>query len=162
MATREAGATPSPRIAATISPGSPPSTARRSRICSSSSVAMSDMGPILGAARLVEQHLERGHLAVPFDQRRDRTESPERGGMKLPDRFGDPGAMIVDQDGDLLNAVMAGEMDLADRRGWECVEIGCGLEAEIRRADVDVVEVAEDPAAGLLDDLAQELGFRDG
>src|SRR5258708_3209207 len=160
METRAVGSKPSPRIAATISPPSPPSTARRSRIWKSSSVEMSDMGQILGAARLFEQNLERRQLGVPFDQHRDRTEPPERGGVKLPDRFSDAGAVIVDQDADVLGSVMAGEVDLADRSGWKHLEIGSGVEAEIQRADVDVVDVAEDPAAGPPNDLAPDLGFR--
>ena len=43
---------------------------------------------------------------------------------------------------------MAGEMDLADRRRRQCVEIGDRVELEVGRADVDVVDVAEDAATG--------------
>src|SRR5260221_909578 len=64
MEVRAVESRPGPRIAATISLGSPPSTARRSRIWNSRSVERSDIGQILGATRLFEQNVDRARLAL--------------------------------------------------------------------------------------------------
>src|SRR5260221_4560320 len=66
---------PWPRIAATISLGSPPSTARRSLIWKSRSVERSHIGQILDATRLFEQNVDRARVALerreidPIEQR---------------------------------------------------------------------------------------------
>src|SRR5258708_17425472 len=64
MEVRTVESRPWPRIAATISLGSPPSTARRSRIWKSRSVERSDIAQILGATRLFEQNVDRARLAL--------------------------------------------------------------------------------------------------
>src|SRR5260221_10241103 len=64
MEVRAVESRPWPRIAATISLGSPPSTARRSRIWKSRSVERSDICRILGATRLFGQKVDRARLAL--------------------------------------------------------------------------------------------------
>jgi hypothetical protein len=56
---------------------------------------------------------------------------------------------------------MAGEMDLADGRGRQRVQVGDRIEPEVPGDDTDVVHVAEDPAARATGDLGQELDLRD-
>src|SRR6516164_4288206 len=149
-------------MAATISAVSPSSTAFRSRICSSCSIDISaGIGQLLGVTRLVQQDLERGKIGVPLDQRGDRAEASKRRGIKLPDGLGDRGAVVVDQNVYVLRGVMAGEVDLADRLDRQRVKIGDRVEPEIPRADVDVVDVAEDAAAGSTGDFAHELRLWD-
>src|SRR5260221_13268115 len=63
MEVRTVESRPWPRIAATISLGSPPSTARRSRIWKSWSVERSDIAQILGRTRSFEQNVDRAGLA---------------------------------------------------------------------------------------------------
>ena len=65
--------------------------------------------------RLVQQDLERRKVGVPLDQRGDWTEAPERRGIELPNGLCDPGAVVVDQNVNILGGVMPGEMDLTDR-----------------------------------------------
>src|ERR1700752_4205191 len=103
-------------MAATISAVSPPSTARRSRVCSSSSIDISvHMGQLFGMMRLVQQDLERGEVGVPLDQRGHWAETPERRGVELPYRLREPGAVVVDQNVHVLGRVMAGQVDFAAR-----------------------------------------------
>src|SRR5262249_9397725 len=113
MPTRAAGSSPSPWMAAMISPVSPPRTARRNRICSSSSVDISVR--LFGMTRLVQQDLKRRKVGVPFDQSGHGAEAPERCGVKPPDRLCDPGTVVVDQDTHVLGNPMAAEVDLAAR-----------------------------------------------
>ncbi len=81
--------------------------------------------------------------------------------MEVPDGFGDPGAVVVDQDIDVFGGVMAGKMDLADCPDRQRIEIGDRVEPEIPSADVDVVDVAKDAAARPANDFGQEfrLGY---
>src|SRR5260370_32798883 len=117
-------------------------------MCSSSSIDISvHMGQLSSVMRLVQQDLERGEVGVPLDQRGYRAEALERRGVEFPDGLRNPGAVIVDQDVHVLGDVMAGEVDLADRLDWQRVEIGDRVEPEVPRADIDVVDVAEDATA---------------
>src|ERR1700740_1332261 len=97
---------------------------------------------------LVQQDLERRKVGVPLNQRRHWTEASESRGTERPDRLCYPGAVVVDQNVHVLGDVMTGEVDLADRLDRECLEIGHRIEPEVPGADVDVVDVAEDAAAG--------------
>src|SRR5271169_1684577 len=149
-------------MAATISAVSPSRMARRNRICSSSSIDISaSIGQLLGMMRLVQQDLERGKVGVPLNQRGHAAEASKRRGIELPDGLCDPGAVVIDQNVYVLRGVMAGEVDLADRLDRRRVEIGDGVEPEIPRADMDVVDVAEDAAAGSTGDFGHEFRLRD-
>src|SRR5215472_14548261 len=146
-------------MATTISAVSPPpSTAWRSCICSSSRVDMAaGIGELLRMPRLVQKNFERGEVGVPLDQRRHRAEALERRGVEVPYGFGNSGAVIVDQDIDIFGSVMTGKMDLADRLDRQRIEIGDRIEPEIPRANVDVVHITEDAAAGPANNLGQKL-----
>src|ERR1700757_3673483 len=149
-------------MAATISAVPPPRTARRSRICSSSSIDISvHMGQLFRMVRLVQQDPERGEVGVPLDQRGYRAEAPERGGVELPHGLRDPGAVVIDQNVHLLGGVMAGEMDFADRCDRQCLEVVEWVESEVPGADVDVVDVTEDAAARSTADCGDEFRLGD-
>ena len=121
-----------------------------------------DIGQLLRMPRLVQQDFERGKFGVPLDQGGHGAEAPERLGVELPNRLRYPRAVVVDQDIHVLGGVMAGEMDLADRCRRQRVEIGDRVEPEVCRADVDVVDVAEDAAAGSAGGFGQEFRLGDG
>ena len=57
--------------------------------------------------------------------------------------------MIVDQDGPALRVVdgVSRKVDLLDRVAGKRGQVGPGVEAEVLRGDVDVVDIAEEPAA---------------
>src|SRR5258707_4402760 len=110
---------------------------------------------------LVQQDLERRKVGVPLNQRGYRAEASKRRGIERPDRLYDPGAVVVDQNAHILGDVMAGEVDLADRIDRECLEVRERIELEIPRADVDVVDVAENAAAGSTGNRGQELRLGD-
>src|SRR5271156_2237210 len=142
---------------------SPPRTALPIRVCSSSSVKVTaDIGQLLGMLRFVQQDFERGKVGIPFDQGRHRGKPPESFGIEFPDRLRYAGAVIVDQDIYVLGSVMAGEMDLADHFGRQCVEVAERVEAEVSGADVDVVDIEEDAAAGPPGDFGQKFRLGDG
>ena len=69
--------------------------------------------------------------------------------------------MVVDQQIHILGHAMTGEVDLADRRNRQCIEIGDRVEPEIPRADIKVVDVAQNPAAGSPGDFRDELRLGD-
>src|SRR5258705_11045650 len=109
---------------------------------------------------LVQQDLERRKVGVPLNQRVYRAEASKRRGIERPDRLYDPGAVVVDQNVHVLGDVMAGKVDLADRLDWKCLEMGDRVEPEIPGADIDIVDIAEDPAAGSAGGVGHELRLR--
>src|SRR6516165_66606 len=56
---------------------------------------------------------------------------------------------------------MASKVDLVDRLDRECLEVGERIEPKIPRADVDVVDIAEDAAAGSTGDFSHEFRLGD-
>ena len=107
--------------------------------------------------RLVQQDVERGYIRVPLDQGGHGAEAPKCLGVEVPNRLRHPRAVVVDQDIHILGGAMAGKMDLADRCRRQRVEVGDRVEPEILRADVDVVDVAEDAATGSAGGFGQEF-----
>src|SRR5262249_4376067 len=70
-----------------------------------------------GMVRLAEQHVERRHVGVPFDQGRNRTEPAERFAIQRPYLRDDPRAVIVDAQSAAVverSHAVAGEMDFPD------------------------------------------------
>src|SRR5947209_1822854 len=57
---------------------------------------------------------------------------------------------------------MAGEVDLADRGGSKCRNVDQRIPTVIAGADVDVVDVAQDAAAGARGHRRQKLPFGNG
>ena len=53
-----------------------------------------------------------------------------------------------------------GDMDLDDPRRRERIDIGSRIEAVIGRADMDVVDVQQQPAAGILGQPPEKLPLR--
>src|SRR5436305_1512533 len=114
---------PSPAMSSDRPVSSPPQIASQMSFCSSSS---DGTGPPLGRlhgadavgiARLGEKYRQRGKIRVPLNQRWLRPEAVERVGIEVPHGLRDGGAVIVEQDAAAVDigAMIAGEMDLADR-----------------------------------------------
>src|SRR5712671_4729271 len=67
---------------------------------------------------LFRQDWHRGHIGVPFDERRHRAEPGERIGVECPDFRCDAGPVVIDAQGLAVGELtkrMASEVDLADR-----------------------------------------------
>src|SRR5207244_4139570 len=74
------------------------------------------------SACFLKQNVERRHVIVPFDQRRDRAESCDGLPVKRPDLLADPGTVIVNPERaavrEASNAV-TGEVDFPDNIDWQ-------------------------------------------
>ena len=92
----------------------------------------------------------------------DRAEPLKRCRVKLPNRRRNPGAVVVDQDIGVLCGAVTGKMDLPDHVRRQGVQISDRVEPEVVRADVDVIDVAEDSAAGSAGGFGEELRLGDG
>src|SRR3989449_5664597 len=117
-----------------------------------------------GVSRLIEQHCHGRHVGVPFDQRRHPAEERERLGIESPHFRCDARAVIVDEQRSGVVEPpegMTGEMDLAHCFGRQRCEIRRSPPAVVARADVNVVHIAQNAAAGSLCDLSKEFPFRD-
>src|SRR5713226_2409125 len=112
--------------------------------------------------RFADQDVERGNSVVPFDQGRHRSEACNRLAIERPHGRIDGGAVIVDANADPFpqrSQGVAGEMDLADRRDRERDQILRWIPAVVRSAHEDVVDIAEDAAAGARRHGGEELPF---
>src|SRR5216684_7476131 len=116
-----------------------------------------------GTRRLVDQHFERRHVGVPFDEGRHRAEARERRRVERPDLGRDARTVIVDAKRAAVFELprgVSGEMDLADRGGRQRGKIGRRVPAVIPAADDDVVDVAQNAAAGALGEPGEEFPLR--
>src|SRR5207247_1498629 len=169
MASRARGSSPSPAMwARTVSLSSArrPSLKTRCRSCSAS-MTISSSGRLeqaIGCARLGKQDRQLGNVGVPFDERGHGAEPLQGLAIERPDRGRHARAVIIDQDGLAVGVVarMAGDMNLAYGPGREDVQIRDRVETQIPRRDVDVVDVAEQPAAGPPRQLGQKLRLWNG
>src|SRR5438093_11909181 len=117
-----------------------------------------------GMSRLLEQHRHGRHVGVPIDQRRHPAEERERLGIESPHVRCDARAVIVDEERSGVVEPpegMTGEMDLAHCFRRQRCEIRRSPPAVVARADVKVVHIAQNAAAGSLCDLSKEFPFRD-
>src|ERR1051326_2843574 len=167
MSRRAAGSSPSPWIAATIDSSSPPSTAWPTPHCRSRSLDIVAIGAkggskLIGLDGFADKQVEGWQMAIPFDQRRPAAETAQAFTMECPDLIGHRTAMIVNQHDAIADGigVMPGEVIFADCLGGQRRQIGSRIEAEITAADVDVVDVAEEPAARALRQRRQKFCFR--
>src|ERR1051325_4075455 len=128
--------------AARLSPIRPACIAR----CNSSSVGTVDLArrtieKFLGAGRFVEQNAERRYVIVPFDQGRNRPETPKRFLVKRPDLGAHSWTAIIDPQRPPVrhgSGGVASLVKLPKGRGRQCRQIGRGVPAVILRAHVDV------------------------
>src|SRR6266571_6953439 len=105
----------------------------------------------VGARGLRQNDVERGHVVVPLDQGWLWPEALKRAGVERPDRLSDPAAMGINQD--LAAALLrlrrkAAQMQLRDGVNRKLGDVAITIEAEIVRAEIDVADVAQEPAAG--------------
>src|SRR5262245_52836770 len=171
MASRAAGSYPPASSGSSAPPASSATTASRIRRWISRSEGMArsrDEGALrhgVGARGLRQDDVERGHVVVPLDQGWLSSEAFQRVRVERPDRLGDPAAMGVDQD--FATALLrlgreTAKMQLRNRLGWKLGDVAIAIEAEIMCAQIDVAHVTEEPAAGAVNELGQELDLRHG
>src|SRR5712692_6568787 len=116
-----------------------------------------------GMNRLLEQHRHGRHVGVPFDQCRHPAEECERLGIERPHFRCDARAVIVDEQRSGVVEPpegMTGEVDLAHCFGRQRCEIRRSPPAVVARADVNVVHVAEKPAACALGHPSEKFPLR--
>src|SRR6266852_5465221 len=166
MASRARGSSPSPAMwARTVSLSSArrPSLKTRCRSCSASMTTSRSGGleQAIGGASLGKQDRQLGNVRVPFDERRHGAEPVQGLAIERPDLGRHARAVIIDQDGLAVGVIlrMAGDMDLVYGAGRERVQIRDHVQTQIPGCDVDIVDVAEQPAAGPPRQLGQELRF---
>src|SRR5262245_33206852 len=154
MRSRASEAMPSPAIVAAARAPSPPRSASRNAAWTSRSGGMGTpqertAKDALGSAGLFEQYRERRDIGVPLDQGRHRAEAHDRAAVQVPYLGRGRRAVITDENGLPVGIVLrvAGEMHLLDPSRWQRVEVCRRIDAEVLRGDVDVVDVAEQPAA---------------
>src|SRR5438477_3045720 len=120
-----------------------------------------EMNRCLG--RLREQYLERRDVGVPFYERRHGAEARQCLDIERPHRRRHPRAMVVDTQHlavvELTHRV-PGEMDLADGGSRQGGEIRARIPAMVAGTHVDIVDVAQDAAAGTLGNGGEELPLR--
>src|SRR5205823_8391069 len=115
-----------------------------------------------GAPRFLEQYGKRRDVVIPFDERRTRPESRERFFVEPPHVGGNARAVIVDAQRASVRQLpnrVTGQMDLADRVRRQRREIRGRVPAVIATADEDIVDVAQDAAAGALGYRRDEFPF---
>src|SRR5947209_4773438 len=117
---------------------------------------------LLRVLRLVQQDVQRRKIGVPLDQGWRGAHATERRSVQLPDRLRYPGAVVVDQNVFDLGGVMAGEVELTDRVRRQRIDIPGRVEPEISRADIDVVDLSQEAAAGSARGFGQEFHLGDG
>src|SRR5262249_39762204 len=164
-------ASPPPMSSPSRRAKSPATRASRSRDCVSAS---GDMAPragkdctrdLIGAGGFAQQSRERWNVGVPFDQGRLRSEPADRMSVEVPDWFGDPLGMRIDEDLGAWHAVIrlareTTQMQFADRISGECADVAVGVVAHVVRTEMDVADVAQQPTSGSLRELAHELSLR--
>ena len=95
------------------------------------------------------QRFESRNIGISLDEHRARASQCQRIVEKRPDSFVDWRAVGVDQQFISEHGVrrMPGNVNLSDSRMRKVVEIGNRVEAQIVAADMDVIDIEEQPAA---------------
>src|SRR5216117_1296134 len=166
MRSRSAAANPSSTTAPQTASSSSCSIEAANARCSSSKAGMLALlaHETLRLRRFVEQHRERRHVGVPFDERRHAPEECQRLGVKRPHLLRNARAVVVDADrAPVLEFahLVTREVDLADALRRQGVQIAPRIEAVVAGAYEDVVDVAQDAASGALGECRDEFPFGD-
>src|SRR5688572_9505165 len=114
----------------------------------------------LGMRGFFKQHRDWGYARVPLDQRWHAPEQRHRLGIERPDLLADTRAVVVDPDRAAVVELaqrMPREMNLADALARQRPKVAASIEAVIAGAHEDVVDVAEDAAAGACRHRGDEL-----
>src|SRR4029453_715142 len=109
------------------------------------------------AARLAKEDLERRNVRIPLDQRRHWPEPRHRCPVELPNRRAD--GVVVRVDHEITVVLVTGQVNLPDSLPGKGIEIPPGIESMVAGIDVEIVDIEEDSAVGLLDDSPHELGL---
>ena len=97
---------------------------------------------------LVDELGERRNVVVALDHGRHRTEMGDRLAIEIPHLIAHRMVVGVDDVGFLV--AMTGDMELHDAVARHAVQEIVGGEAVIEGADIDVVDVEQEPAIGTL------------
>src|SRR5882724_1455702 len=169
MASRARGSSPSPAMCARTDSSSSarrPSLKTRCRSCSASMTTSSSgrLEQAIDGASLGKQDRQFRNVRVPFNERGHGAEPLQGLAIERPDRGRHARAVIIDQDGLAVSVIahMAGEMYLAYAPARERIQIRDRVETQIPRRDVDIVNVAEQPAVGPPGQLGQKLWLWNG
>src|SRR2546425_2485482 len=153
------GSKPSPSL-----PSGTRATARKNRDCSSPRVSIDAATYFTfdraGAFGFDAQFLKLGYLLIPLDEGRDAAVAAQRQAIKVPHRRADRPSVRIKEVGALV--AMSGEMNLANALCWQSCQVLCRVEAVVGGADVDIVDIEQDAAVGLLGDLCQKGPLRHG
>src|SRR5882724_697622 len=169
MASRARGSSPSPATwARTVSSSSArrPSLKRRCRSRSAGMTTSSSgrLEQAIGGASLSKQDRQLRNVRIPFNERGHGAEPLQGLAIERPDRRRHARAVIIDQDGLAVGVIarMAGEMYLVYAPARERIQIRDRVETQIPGCDVDIVDVAEQPAVGPPGQLGQKLWLWNG
>ena len=112
------------------------------------------------ALALAQQLVERRQVVVALDQRRARADARDQPLVERPDRRGDRRVVRIDQQRSAERRVRAcGRRDGSPSPSspGNASMIGLGANAEVARADVHVVDVEQQAAAGAARELGEEI-----
>src|SRR5216684_3251986 len=115
---------------------------------------------LMAAARLVgscREHAKFRDIVVPFDQRRHRTEAPDRALVKPPYLLAH--RMVVRIEQVVAMVAMAREMELRDPVDRNRIDINFGVKAMVEGADEDIVDIEQDSAVSFAGHRRKELPF---
>ena len=112
----------------------------------------------LGAVPLGKQLGEVGQVAVALDQRRARTDAGDQAFEQRPHILAYGRVVAVDQKRALGIERMARKVDFVDEMRGDLAKPGRRVEADILRADRDIVDVDQQATAA----AARELGKKTG
>src|SRR5687768_4132109 len=103
----------------------------------------------IGTTRLGDEYLQRRDFRVPFDQCGYAAEPDDREVIEIPDCVANRARMRVDENFTILVAIDAvtGEMDLLHVVALYVSEVHASIETVIATADVNIVDVKQQPAA---------------
>ena len=124
---------------------------------------MSGLQNTIGPPGFINQDLQGRKRIIPFDQCGFTPKPFYRIFVKPPYLLGDGPVMGIDQDLATFETIdgRSGEMDLHDPVDWNTAEIILGIEAVIASADIDVVDIEQDPAIGPPGELGDKFPLRD-
>ena len=113
------------------------------------------LGDLAGASHFHKQFVERRDIVVALDHGRDPAETLEGLDIEIPDILAH--GMVVGVDDMGAHMAVAGHVELHHAVSRNAVEEGHGIIAMVEGADIDVVDVEQQPAAGAARQFGEEF-----
>ena len=112
----------------------------------------------------VHQYGKVRDIGIPLDQRWQVPESVDRVGIKLPDGVGNGTTVSIDQqrNSEILLLRVAGEMHFPDVGRRQRIDVVPGIETMVDRIHIDIVDIAQQAAAGLIGKTGEKFPFGNG